>query len=33
MYLDPFAAGVASTLFVEMAIVIIYAILTSWRKK
>ena len=33
MTINPFAAGVLCTLFCEMSIVIIYAILTAWRKK
>lgn len=33
MYIDPFTAGVAVTLFSEMMIVILYAIITAWRNR
>ena len=33
MYISPFIAGVFCTLFTEMAIIIIYAILTSFTRR
>lgn len=33
MYLDPFAAGVLTTIFSEMMIVIVYAVIQTWRRK
>ncbi len=33
MYIDPFVAGVLTTLFSEMMIVIVVAIIQVWRKK
>ena len=33
MYLDPFVAGVLTTIFGEMMVVIIFAVIQVWRKK
>lgn len=32
MVIDPFIAGILVTLFSEMAVLIIYAVIQAWRK-
>ncbi len=32
MYISPFAAGVLATVFIEMAMLLVYAVIQAWRK-